>query len=449
MIGVIADDLTGANDTAMQFIKYGLRSLVLVDFESAPQPTGDWDVIVLDTDSRSNSRKTAYKKVRKATRFLEEAGAHIFYKKIDSTLRGNIGSELDAVMDELNADISFVIPAFPATGRITLGGYQLVHGQLLENTEVAHDLLSPVKGSHVPTIIKRQTHRKVGQVGLIEIQRTLDDLSDRVDELRAKGFEILVFDAVTQGDLGRIASLHPDHHNLKVVCGPAGFAEELSKRTVSETGMPVLIVAGSLSQVTADQIKMLTLQPKTKIVELDLVGILKARDPGKHRVREVADKAIKTLSKGYDLVIRPKNPQTIYRELTKILPDLGDDLASAASKIILLMGEITHHIIKNTKISGLILTGGDTARGVCRAMKICAIAIDDEVLPGIPGGVVVGEGYERLRIVTKAGSFGEENALIEAVRFLKRRSQSEIPQNLSDKTSRRGCIKCGRSQRSE
>jgi len=435
MIGVIADDLTGANDTALQFAKYGLKSLVLVDFESAPQPTGDWDAIVLDTDSRSDTRKTAYKKARKATRFLEEAGAHIFYKKIDSTLRGNIGSELDAVMDELNADFSFVIPAFPATGRITLGGYQLVHGRLLENTEVAHDPLSPVEESHVPTIIKRQTHRKVGQVGLIEIKGTLDDLSDRIDELKAKGFEILVFDAATQGDLGRVASLHPDHHNLKVVCGPAGFAEELSKRTASETVMPVLIVAGSLSQVTADQIKMLTLQPKTKIVELDLVGILKARDPGKRWIKEVADKAIKTLSKGYDLVIQPKNPQATYRELTEILPDLGEDLASAASKIILSMAKIAQHIIENAKISGLILTGGDTARGVCRVMKIDRIAIDDEVLPGIPSGVVVGEGFEGLRIVTKAGSFGEETALIEAVRFLKRRSQSENTRNLSDKTS--------------
>ncbi len=425
MIGVIADDLTGANDTAIQFTKYGLKSLVLVDFGSAPHPTGDWDVIVLNTDSRSDAGGSAYEKARKATKFLQETGAHLFYKKIDSTLRGNVGSELDGVMDELKVDVSFVIPAFPATGRITIGGYQLVHGRLLENTEVAHDPLAPVKESHVPTVIRKQARRKVGQVGLVETRGTPTDLSNRIDDLRAKGFQILVFDAATQEDLSKIVSLYPAYQDLKVICGPAGFAEELSKRATIENETPVLTMAGSLSQVTADQVEMLRLQPKTRMVELDLVEILKNGDHRKRQREKIVDKAAKTLSEGCDLVIRPRNPRTTFRELDRILTDQGEDLASAALKIILLFGRIANDIVKNTRVSGLVLTGGDTALGVCRAMKIGKIEIDDEVLPGIPSGVVLGGEYEGLRIVTKAGSFGEEGALVESVRFLKRKSRSK------------------------
>ncbi len=255
-IGVIADDLTGANDTAIQFAKWGLRSRVLLDHEADSHLIENQDVIVVDTNSRSDSHNSAYRKARMATKFLKKEGVRLYYKKIDSTLRGNIGTELDAVMDELNTDLSFVVPAFPATGRTTLDGYQLVYGKLLEKTEIAQDPLAPIKISHVPTIIGRQTNRKVGQVKLSEIRRSLTDLSKRITELRTNGYEILVFDAETQKDLRKIASLYPSKHHFEVVCGPAGFAEELAKRTGKETEKPTLTVAGSLSQVTADQVEM-------------------------------------------------------------------------------------------------------------------------------------------------------------------------------------------------
>lgn len=425
-IGVIADDLTGANDTAIQFTKWGLRSRVLLELESPSHLIENQDVIVVDTNSRSDSHNSAYRKVRMATRFLKKEGARLYYKKIDSTLRGNIGSELDAVMDELNTDLSFVVSAFPATGRTTLDGYQLVYGKLLEKTEIAQDPLRPIKNSHVPTIIGRQTNRKIGQVKLSEIRRDLADLSKRITELRTNGYKILVFDAETQKDLRKIASLYPDKHQVKVVCGPAGFAEELAKRTGTETEKPTLTVAGSLSQVTADQVEMVRSQPKTRIIELDIIGILKAGEPPSKEIDQIVDNATETISEGYDLVVRPQDPRTTRRVLYEVPSDLGEDLAYSASKIILLLGRITNEILEKSEVSGLILTGGDTARGVCIAIKAEVINIDDEVLPGIPSGIIVGGRQEGLRIVTKAGSFGEETALVDSVLFLKRRAESRM-----------------------
>ena len=425
-IGVIADDLTGANDTAIQFAKYGLRSLVLVDLESTQRTFESWSVIVLNTDSRADSPDAAYEKVKDATRILRKAGIILFYKKIDSTLRGNVGTELDAVMDELNADLSFVVPSFPATGRTTLGGFQLVHGKLLENTEVASDPLSPIANSHVPTIVSQQSRRKTAQVGLNEIRRSLKSLSDRVAELKAQGFEILVFDTATQEDMNKIANLCPEQHDLTVQCGSAGFAEELAKNMTRRKDMPTLVIAGSLSQVTRGQVDMLRLQPKTRIMELDLMENLKAEDCRDKMIHEIIEGATRHLSEGYDLVIRPKMPEPPLDILKAIPPNQKEDSVTFASKLILLLGRTANDTLKKTRISGLILTGGDTAKGVCQVMGIEAIEIDEEVRPGIPTGIVLGGENEGLRIVTKAGSFGEEDALVESVRFLKQRYHAKM-----------------------
>ena len=167
----------------------------------------------------------------------------------------------------------------------------------------------------------------------------------------------------------------------------------------------------------------LNLQPKTVVVEPDLAEIIRTGSESKQR-EEIVTKGIQELSKGHDLVIRPKDSRASDRTLDETLTDLGENRASAASKAILVLGGITKDIVKRSKIAGLILTGGDTARGVCRSMGVDMIEIDDEVSTGVPSGIVVGGEYGGLRIVTKAGSFGDEDALVESVRFLKRRSRS-------------------------
>lgn len=80
------------------------------------------DVIVIDTESRASPLDLAYTRVRDAARTLRGAGVKTVYKKIDSTLRGNVGSELDAVTDELGKSLSLVVPAFPADRRTTVWG---------------------------------------------------------------------------------------------------------------------------------------------------------------------------------------------------------------------------------------------------------------------------------------------------------------------------------------
>ena len=146
---VIADDDSGGNDTGLQFHKAGLQTLVCVASEAVTfESAGRFDVLVFDTESRNCDRAEAYEKVMAACRRLP--GQQLVYKKVDSTLRGNLRAELDAVMQTLGFDLCMVAPAFPEAGRTTIGGYHLVHGIPLARTETARDPLRPVRASSFP-----------------------------------------------------------------------------------------------------------------------------------------------------------------------------------------------------------------------------------------------------------------------------------------------------------
>ena len=152
-LAVIADDLTGANDAGVQFAKEGLKVQVLLGESGEEQEKELPDVIVLDTDSRAAIPDQAYERVRKAGGLIKRltSSRPAVFKKIDSTLRGNLGAEIDAVMDELGFEWAAVAPAFPVNGRITVGGWHLLHQVPIAESEIARDPKTPVVESVLPT----------------------------------------------------------------------------------------------------------------------------------------------------------------------------------------------------------------------------------------------------------------------------------------------------------
>jgi len=157
---VIADDLTGAGDAGVQFAAAGMRTRTL---------RGDWmpahlagaEVVVVDTASRGLTAAEAYRRVRAAAERLQEAAVQLVYKKVDSTLRGPLGAEIDAVMDVCRPTMALVCPAYPAQGRTLVDGVLLVGGVPVAKTPAAADPQAPVQESHVPTLLTRQMRRPV------------------------------------------------------------------------------------------------------------------------------------------------------------------------------------------------------------------------------------------------------------------------------------------------
>ena len=204
-IVVIADDLTGANDTGVQFAKQGLKTLV---FMSVPGSLSqlDEDVLVVDTQSRALSPTEAYQKVTgTALLFKNRDPSQTLYKKIDSTLRGNLGTEIDAMMDACGLDLAIVAPAFPKNGRTTVGGCHFLGNAPLEATEIARDPLCPVSESHIPTLIAKQTKRTVGHIGIKSVIAGTEGILEAMRKLDAAGRKILVCDAWQEEHLKMIA----------------------------------------------------------------------------------------------------------------------------------------------------------------------------------------------------------------------------------------------------
>jgi uncharacterized protein YgbK (DUF1537 family) len=202
---IIADDLTGANDTGAILAKNGLKVGTLLD-KSDLSKFEKFDVLSITTNSRGMSANDAYNKVYDAVNLFENKENIFFSKRIDSTLRGNVGYEIDSIIDNLGNDTkAIVVASFPNSGRVSIGDFLLVNGVPLENTEVSKDPTSPVKTSRVTEIIKNQSKRKVGFISLDKVLKGSNIIKNEIIQNVKDNSEIIVIDACTNEDIDEIA----------------------------------------------------------------------------------------------------------------------------------------------------------------------------------------------------------------------------------------------------
>ena len=166
LIGAVADDLTGATTTGVLLARSKARTAVFFNEEAAQEAreTASLDAILISSNSRPLPKEEAYDKVKSATNALKAMGVKYFSKRIDTTLRGGVGVEIDAMLDQLNEDtIAVVVPAMPQSRRILVGGYSVIDGVALINTPVAQD----VRKRELHTKTSCRPDQKKGRTGYI------------------------------------------------------------------------------------------------------------------------------------------------------------------------------------------------------------------------------------------------------------------------------------------
>lgn len=411
-IAVIADDLTGANDTGVQFSKFGLASVVFIDALLQPDIAEKADVIVLDTDSRAISAQEASLRVTAACRKLLEQNIKYVYKKIDSTLRGNLSSEIAAACAVLKPDLTIIAPAFPKLGRVTEGGSQLLNGVPVSQTEIAHDPQTPVTEAYLPKLLQRGDGKKIGVVPLHTVREGKEAITGQIKELLAKGEDWIVVDAASEENLFHIVQASLAFEKVLWV-GSAGLAEQIplvlgwdinakeaAPPRIGQSVKPV-VMAGSASAVTHTQVERY-------IESCGAFQIIVDPDAA------LADASAEAGGKA-----------------AAALPELGKGLVISCSRnrrselaakaLSLTLGLITAKLVE-AGADGLFLTGGETAVSACRALGAAGMEILSEVEPGIPLGRIVGGSYHGLPVVTKAGAFGNADVIVKAVDVLKRGS---------------------------
>jgi uncharacterized protein YgbK (DUF1537 family) len=403
-IGVVADDLTGALDTGVQFRGWGMSVAVHMAEESFAT-TRKAEVVVVDTQTREDPSEESYGKAFRATKWLLSKGAEIIYKKVDSTLRGNIGFELDAVMDASDVEMAFVAPAYPAYGRTTIGGIHMVDGKPLNETEYGIE-------AHIPTLIGDQSLRKVGLVGLEIIRRGPKTIEKEISNLKEDGVEITVFDSAAERDLldvSRVAG------GVEVVVGSAGLASELPQGLGLRDALPALAICGSTRTLTRLQAAAFAERLGCRLIELD-ASCLFDKANYLDEVERCAKDAREAMLTGTDVVVGSALDEAAEEKALKLGESLGYREAEVRALVEDALGAVSSKALDGVRVSGLILTGGATALSVCRALEVVDFEILEEIEPGIPL-LSLGGG---LRAVTKAGGFGEEDALIKIVRYLRR-----------------------------
>jgi uncharacterized protein YgbK (DUF1537 family) len=341
-------------------------------------------------------------------------------------MRGNIGPEIDAVMDVFNYKTAFVVPAFPKSNRITVNGNHYVNGVLLEETEIALDPACPVKESYLPKLVQEQSKREVELISISDVQKGISHLSEKMKELSSgKGPKIIVVDATTDEELKTIVDAAQLLGENFLWVGSAGIAYHLTNTGISEEQLrkaqvderlPVLVVAGSVNPIIQRQIE--DMREKYHINEIVISPEeFFYEDRRKLEIDRVVKAGQALLQKG-DLVVTTNRERETINRVKVLQQQLGLSNFDVGHTIAQSMGEIAGQLIESNNICGSILTGGDIAGATCKVLNGEGIRVIGEVEAGIPYGKLFGGSYDGIPLVTKAGAFGTEQALSKALQTI-------------------------------
>ena len=344
-IGIVADDLTGANDTALQFHIRGANTQILLNPEILPENRLSTQVWAMPTETRNLPPSEAYERVKSTVELLKDKlGIEFFYKKIDSTLRGNIAAETLAMLEVLDWDAAVLLPAFPQEGRITVGGYHMLKGVLIERTEHARDPQSPIYESHIPTLLKKQLPEEhsdlIGQIERTTVIKGAGPVLQKLNSLISEGKKLIVADAMTTTDIEQIV-LAMEKSSYKILpCGSAGCAQVLGNIWLPEMSnqhdfktiqaMPKFIVSGSATKLTAQQLQKLEDDEEfenTYFISLTLENIMQ-KIPD-----ELVDRICANLIKKNVVVVHTSNIVADEQELCSVLFEREMSKTDLAEKI--------------------------------------------------------------------------------------------------------------------
>ncbi|MER0484792.1 four-carbon acid sugar kinase family protein [Streptomyces sp. Edi2] len=464
---VIADDLTGSNATGALYARLGLRAVTVGALAQVERYADRVDVLVINTASRHRPPDRAAAAVRAAVRTA--GAAPLIVKRVDTTLRGNPGSELDPLVDVLAAREpaarirTLAVPAFPDAGRTTVGGLHLVDGVPLTRTPVARDPFDPVRHSRVAAVLGAQSGRSTGELALDVVERGPDAVAAALRESPA---EIVVCDATENAHLRTVARaaarLAAEDRTRWVALdsGPFGaaLAGELGLRPADGEPARILAVVGSVTDRTRAQLTRTETALGARWADLDPA----APDPDAVLARLRAAAAEGATLLGVRVAAGPPAPATgsaagspaesatasaagspaesatasaagspaesatasaagspAESATASAAGSAAGSAPRAAARILRALAEIARRAVVELCPGGLYASGGDVAAAVTSALGADGFAIETEVLPLAIAGHLVGGPHDGLLFATKGGLIGGPDAARDCLEHLR------------------------------
>lgn len=423
---IVADDLTGGNDAGVQFAKHGMNACLALSggcVANAVTGAGKQRVLVVNTNTRNLPPANAADHVASIVSTLKNTlpdQPALTFKKIDSTLRGNPGAEMDAIMDGYDFTASFFAPAYPQQGRAVVNGELFVNGTPLHQTAFADDPLTPIKESSIGSVLRQQTCRKIGFVPLEAVRGGAESVLGHVRNLLGSGVECIIFDAENAEHLKTIASAGLAMENHPLFIGSAGLAEALAFQLVQDfpasSGADaqealsrtdrVFFICGSAHSATHAQTELLA-KAGIPVIRLS-EKVLEAVDASGATTAAVID----ALGKGAAALASPLARLGHAGSMVESMA-LNASISSVALAAM-------QRFAGDPRSTALVVTGGETAYTVLEQIGSC-LGLHTELLPGIVLCTVKCGPWCGLKVITKAGGFGEPETFLKLKDILMRR----------------------------
>ncbi len=328
-------------------------------------------------------------------------------KRIDTTLRGNVGEEIDGMLDALPEGYrAIVVTAYPRAGRICVGGHVLVNGEALTKSGAENDPVTPIRYIRVEDNIRQQSGREMELVDLQTVREGRERICALLRETKA---QIVIFDAISEPDIETIAQGCRESGILAVCVDPGGFSVKMAQQyfcreTPKEKN---LLVIGSLSEPARKQIALLEKKGGTLVYRVNVKRLLTEYGT----VRKEAADCFAERGEAYEnfclmtenVIVKEwktaQKAETVAGQFTR----LGVDIL----------------IRLKDRISCVYLSGGDTAKGFMERLPIRAVDVKKEVMPLAVYGKAVDEEWKHLQILTKGGMIGGEDAVAQMLQYAK------------------------------
>lgn len=395
---IIADDYTGALDTGVQLSKHGISARVYSGIDAV---FSDEQAAVVNTSSRHLTSDAAKSAVFEIAARAKREGVEYFYKKTDSALRGNLGAELDGLLEAAGSERLCFIPAYPALGRVTKNGIHYIDGVRVSDSVLGNDPFTPVSESDIIKLLK-------GQCGY--------DVTLKTPGFPISGRGILVYDSGTEEDLKRVAQTIL-RYGEKVLAGCAGFAAQLPfiidfDKSPLKSPKPrrgLLVVTGSVNPVTLAQ---LDFAENRGFSSITLTGFQKTAPNF-----QISPEYLKLTAGIKDnfhvndrLIIRSVTGEQDYIRPNELNSD------SLRKRIAKNIAETAASVIK-TLDTNLFIIGGDVLKAFLETLGIASIVPLSEPLPGIVIFEISISGEKRV-IFSKSGGFGKEDVIIKIEEYI-------------------------------
>jgi 4-hydroxythreonine-4-phosphate dehydrogenase len=374
----------------------------------------DSAVLAVDCDTRHLEPELAANRAAQLLLRYPPDREVIFFKKLDSTLRGNVAAELSAMLKVRRSSIStndhivaVMAPAFPAGGRVTIGGHQLVNGRPLHESETWKHQQSS-NPTHIPSMLT-MAGMQPALLGL-DLVRSGEESLGQIMKARAATADVLVCDAETDKDLCSIAHASIALGRETIWAGSAGLAYHMPHAAClcgeaapvgpfNLASGPTLIVIGSMSNVAREQAKVLGEASTANM--LAVAPRVLIAGPQSSAWSEYALNLATMLRAGQDVIVTLEAGDRLDRNEGRLLSSaLGGMMRPIADAV-----------------GALIASGGETARAILDAWGVTGLRMIKEIEPGLPFSYT--EGWRRsLPMLTKAGAFGHQHTLLHGWQFL-------------------------------